>query len=381
MPRGFPRSSTAAAACSTRARRATGWPCWRRIERPASPVRARTASLTPFLGWRAERIAIARGGGVGGGPPAPSPLEPDPPRPRRRRAARGDHGRRGPGRSRARERRRRAPADRPAPPRPAAPPRRKRRAARDHRAARLARRACRRRRARRRRGGARAAARVRRRGRAGADDPPQQGPRVPRRVLPVPVGSDLDPAEGAGGVPRPRDRVPAHGRRRARRAGVQAPFRADRDRAARGGSPSRVRRAHPRQASGGDLVGRLHGTAVTRRSGGCCSPRTPTATSRPYGRSTPTDAAVVERFRELAAVAPGRIGVERSTLGDADRLEPADRAGGRARRRAVATAALDLSWRRTSYSDITAEAHDPLVASEPERPVLQRRARGAHAGA
>ena len=31
---------------------------------------------------------------------------------------------------------------------------------------------------------------------------------------------------------------------------------------------------------------------------------------------------------------------------------------------------LDLWWRRTSYSDITAEAHDPLVASEPERPVL-----------
>jgi exodeoxyribonuclease V beta subunit len=31
---------------------------------------------------------------------------------------------------------------------------------------------------------------------------------------------------------------------------------------------------------------------------------------------------------------------------------------------------LDLWWRRTSYSDITAEAHDPLVASEPEAPVL-----------
>ena len=30
------------------------------IERPTSPVRARTAALTPFLGWRAERIAIAR---------------------------------------------------------------------------------------------------------------------------------------------------------------------------------------------------------------------------------------------------------------------------------------------------------------------------------
>jgi exodeoxyribonuclease V beta subunit len=31
---------------------------------------------------------------------------------------------------------------------------------------------------------------------------------------------------------------------------------------------------------------------------------------------------------------------------------------------------LDLRWRRTSYSDITSEAHDALVASEPEQPLL-----------
>jgi exodeoxyribonuclease V beta subunit len=90
----------------------------------------------------------------------------------------------------------------------------------------------------------------------------------------------------------------------------------------------------------------------------------------PYGRSTPTDAAVVERFRELAAAAPGQIAVERSSLAGvpaawSPSLEPpVDLATAEFDRR------LDLWWRRTSYTDITAEAHDPMVASEPERPVL-----------
>ena len=35
---------------------------------------------------------------------------------------------------------------------------------------------------------------------------------------------------------------------------------------------------------------------------------------------------------------------------------------------------LDLRWRRTSYSDITAAAHEGLVSSEPEESVLHRRA-------
>jgi exodeoxyribonuclease V beta subunit len=90
----------------------------------------------------------------------------------------------------------------------------------------------------------------------------------------------------------------------------------------------------------------------------------------PYGRSTPTDAAVVERFRELAAVAPGRIAVERSTLGTptawSPPIEPVPKLD-----LARLHRPLDLAWRRTSYSDITAEAHEPLVASEPERPVLR----------
>jgi exodeoxyribonuclease V beta subunit len=90
---------------------------------------------------------------------------------------------------------------------------------------------------------------------------------------------------------------------------------------------------------------------------------------RAFGASTPADVAVVERFRELAAAAPEQIAVERSTLGVPTAWSPpvepaAELDAARLHRR------LDLWWRRTSYSDITAEAHDPLVSSEPERPVL-----------
>jgi exodeoxyribonuclease V beta subunit len=89
----------------------------------------------------------------------------------------------------------------------------------------------------------------------------------------------------------------------------------------------------------------------------------------PFGNSTPADAAMLERLRELAAQAPGRIGVERATLGapvswSPPVQTPIELRAARFDRR------LDLWWRRTSYTDITAEAHDPLVASEPERPGL-----------
>ncbi len=89
-----------------------------------------------------------------------------------------------------------------------------------------------------------------------------------------------------------------------------------------------------------------------------------------YGSSTPSDAAAIERLNELAARATGRIGVECSRVGlptawSPPLPPPVELAAARFDRR------LDLWWRRTSYSDITAEAHDPLVASEPERPILR----------
>lgn len=89
----------------------------------------------------------------------------------------------------------------------------------------------------------------------------------------------------------------------------------------------------------------------------------------PSGSSTPDDAAAVARFEELPAAAPGRISVERSTLGPpsewADSApEPEELAA------AVFDRSLDWGWRRTSYTDITAGTYEARVASEPEEATL-----------
>ncbi len=82
------------------------------------------------------------------------------------------------------------------------------------------------------------------------------------------------------------------------------------------------------------------------------------------------DAEAVERLEALAAAAPGRISVERAerrlarTWSGPPRA-PAELAAARFARD------LDRRWRRTSYSDLTAAAHDARVASEPEEPVLE----------
>ncbi len=89
----------------------------------------------------------------------------------------------------------------------------------------------------------------------------------------------------------------------------------------------------------------------------------------PSGRFTPDDDTARRRFQSLAEHAPGRISVERSMLG-----LPATWGPGLSPQAELSAAAfgrtLDRRWRRTSYSDITAGTHDPLVASEPEEPVL-----------
>ncbi len=89
----------------------------------------------------------------------------------------------------------------------------------------------------------------------------------------------------------------------------------------------------------------------------------------PKGPVTPSDLAAVTRLNELASGAPGRIGVERSTL------EPPRPWAGMARAPAALDAAafareLDWRWRRTSFSDITAGAYEARVASEPEEALL-----------
>jgi exodeoxyribonuclease V beta subunit len=87
------------------------------------------------------------------------------------------------------------------------------------------------------------------------------------------------------------------------------------------------------------------------------------------GTTIPQDKTVLARLDQLAGEAPDCIGVERATIGDQRSLRPPMTTP------THLTAAqfertLDLRWRRTSYSDITAAAHEQLVASEPEEPIL-----------
>src|SRR4051794_16935521 len=97
--------------------------------------------------------------------------------------------------------------------------------------------------------------------------------------------------------------------------------------------------------------------------------REPDGTIPAKGPATPSDLAAVTRLNELAALAPGRIAVERATL-----EEPRPWAGmaetGATLEAAEFARELDLRWRRTSFSDITAGAYEARVASEPEEVLL-----------
>ena len=87
------------------------------------------------------------------------------------------------------------------------------------------------------------------------------------------------------------------------------------------------------------------------------------------GRSTPGDEAADARFADLAEQAQGAISVERSALGlPATWSPPVEPSVDLAAARFGRT--LDVWWRRTSYTDITSDAHDAMVASEPEQPVV-----------
>jgi exodeoxyribonuclease V beta subunit len=86
--------------------------------------------------------------------------------------------------------------------------------------------------------------------------------------------------------------------------------------------------------------------------------------------SVPDDATAMQRFGEVAARAPdGVVGLEWSRLG-----MPVSWGGRPPPSGPLATARFDRSlderWRRTSYSDITAGAHEAWVGSEPEEPLL-----------
>jgi exodeoxyribonuclease V beta subunit len=87
----------------------------------------------------------------------------------------------------------------------------------------------------------------------------------------------------------------------------------------------------------------------------------------PVGSSTPSDAAAFARFEELAAQAPGCISVEPAAPTGPATWE-GRRPAGEHLEAARFDRTLDRGWRRTSYSDITAGAHEARVASEPEEP-------------
>jgi exodeoxyribonuclease V beta subunit len=88
------------------------------------------------------------------------------------------------------------------------------------------------------------------------------------------------------------------------------------------------------------------------------------------GTSPPADADAIARFEELAAAAPGCISVERSALGLPAHWS-GELSGDVPLDVAIFDRALDWRWRRTSYSDITAGAHEARVASEPEEVVVE----------
>ncbi len=89
------------------------------------------------------------------------------------------------------------------------------------------------------------------------------------------------------------------------------------------------------------------------------------------GSATPDDPAVLTRLGKLAERAGGIrcISVERVGVGTTAHWSPPLASTGEL----VASAFerdLDLRWRRTSYTDITAASHEAWVTSEPEQPLI-----------
>ena len=88
------------------------------------------------------------------------------------------------------------------------------------------------------------------------------------------------------------------------------------------------------------------------------------------GPPTPTDAAAIARLEELAERSRGAIAVERSVLGGLPAHWSRPPGAAAELRAATFDRSLDERWRRTSYSALTAVAHDAWVASEPEEDLV-----------
>jgi exodeoxyribonuclease V beta subunit len=81
--------------------------------------------------------------------------------------------------------------------------------------------------------------------------------------------------------------------------------------------------------------------------------------------ATPDDESAMATLAQLAAKAPGHVAVERSALGPPVSWSPSVE-GEVELDVARLEREFDRGWRRTSYSDIAAGAHDAAVGSEPE---------------
>jgi exodeoxyribonuclease V beta subunit len=83
------------------------------------------------------------------------------------------------------------------------------------------------------------------------------------------------------------------------------------------------------------------------------------------GRRVPSDQDAFVHFSQLGAQTPGLVRTEWSRLGEQAHWKPPP-----AKPATLEVAAfdrtLDMRWRRTSYTDLTAAAHEAWVASEPE---------------
>ncbi len=128
---------------------------------------------------------------------------------------------------------------------------------------------------------------------------------------------------------------------------------------ARRGAAARLCRAHPGAAPGDRLVGRVvrqpllaAGTAAVRARGH--------GRRRAQATRTPDELTALQRFGELARTAPDAIAVERAAADPRARFSrrPAARRSSRSR---AFERSLDLRWRRTSYTDITAASHEAYV--------------------
>ncbi|MHB1445814.1 MAG: UvrD-helicase domain-containing protein [Acidimicrobiales bacterium] len=80
----------------------------------------------------------------------------------------------------------------------------------------------------------------------------------------------------------------------------------------------------------------------------------------------PPDDVIQSHFAAVAARAPGCMSVERASGGEGRCWTGGDAEPTAALRVAELNRPLDLSWRRTSYSGITAATHDHQIGSEPE---------------